>query len=142
MVVNRLPRREADQRAVLDDALAGASRRPAWARPGRAATMPPMLGVVEGARDPATDGLEAAAIEPVRRALADLSADTAALTAVKAQALRGALAGLPAAVAEVAADLEATGWAAALRAPVERAYAAEEERSRNGWPAGSSSGAR
>jgi hypothetical protein len=128
VVVNRLPRREADRRAVLDDA------RRRFEEAGLATAGPggrdlPLLGVVEGARDPATDGLEAAAIEPVRRALADLSADTAALTAVKAQALRGALAGLPGAVAEVAGDLEADRRrAAALRAPVERAYAGEEER--------------
>src|SRR4029450_11500970 len=71
----------------------------------------------------------AAAIEPVRRALAELSADTAALTAVKAQALRGALAGLPAATGEVAADLEADRRrAVALRAPVEPAYDTEQER--------------
>ncbi|HEV8425101.1 MAG TPA: GTPase [Actinomycetes bacterium] len=128
VVVNRLPRREADQRAVLEDArrrfeeadlgLAGPGGRDL-----------PMLGVVEGARDPATDGLEAGAIEPVRRALAELSADPGALTAVKAQALRGALAGLPAAVAEVADDLEADRRrAAALRVPVERAYATEQQR--------------
>src|SRR5918992_1624138 len=79
VVVNRLPRREADRRAV--------------------------------------------------RALAELAADPGALTAVKAQALRGALAGLPAAVAEVAADLEADRRrAAALRIPVERAYDAEQDR--------------
>jgi energy-coupling factor transporter ATP-binding protein EcfA2 len=128
MVVNRLPRREADQRAVLDDA----RRRFEEAGLGRAGPGGrdlPMLGVVEGARDPATDGLEAGAIEPVRRALAELSADPGALTAVKAQALRGALAGLPAAVAEVAGDLEADRRrAAALRVPVERAYATEQER--------------
>src|SRR5829696_4915012 len=71
----------------------------------------------------------APAIDPVRRALADLSADTAALTAAKAQARRGALDGLPAALAEVAGDLEADRQrAAALRAGVERAYAAEQER--------------
>jgi energy-coupling factor transporter ATP-binding protein EcfA2 len=128
VVVNRLPRREADRRAVVDDA------RRRFEEAGLGTAGPggrdlPLLGVVEGARDPATDGLEAAAIEPVRRALADLSADTAALTAVKAQALRGALAGLPAVVAEVAADLEADRRrVAALRAPVERAYAGEEER--------------
>src|SRR5919107_393352 len=94
VVVNRLPRREADQRAVLEDA----RRRFKEADLGTAGPGGrdlPMLGVVEGARDPATDGLEAAAIAPVRRALAELSADTAALTAVKAQALRGALAGPP-----------------------------------------------
>src|SRR5829696_9101052 len=128
VVVNRLPRRGADQGAVLADA------RRRFEEAGLGTAGPggrdlPMLGVVEGARDPATDGLEASAIEPVRRALADLSADTAALTAVKAQALRGALAGLPAAVAEVAGDLEADRQrAAALRAGVERAYAAEQER--------------
>jgi energy-coupling factor transporter ATP-binding protein EcfA2 len=128
VVVNRLPRRQADQRAVLDDA----GRR--FEEAGLGAAGPggrdlPLLGVVEGARDPATDGLEAGAIEPVRRALAELSADTAALTAVKAQALRGALAGLPAATDEVAADSEADRRrAAALRAHVERAYDAEQER--------------
>src|SRR4029453_2508649 len=41
-----------------------------------------------------------------RRALAELRPDPAALPAVKAEALRGALAGLPPAVSEVAADLE------------------------------------
>src|SRR5918999_1262522 len=106
VVVNRLPRREADQRAVLADA-----RRPlgggglGTAGPGGRDL--PLLGVVEGARDPATDGLEAAAIAPVRRALADL----------------------PAAVAELAGDLEADRRrAAALRAPVVRAYDAEQDR--------------
>ena len=106
----------------------GASRRPAWARPGRAAATCPCSGWSRGPR-PGHRRPGGGAIEPVRRALADLSADTAALTAVKAQALRGALAGLPAAVAEVAADLEADRRrAAALRSPVERAYAAEQER--------------
>ena len=128
VVVNRLPRREADQRAVLADA----RRRFEEADLGTAGPGGrdlPLLGVVEGARDPATDGLEAAAIEPVRRALADLSADTGALTAVKAQALRGALAGLPAATDEVAADLEADRRRAdALRAPVQRAYDGEQRR--------------
>jgi energy-coupling factor transporter ATP-binding protein EcfA2 len=128
VVVNRLPRRETDQRAILDDA------RRRFEEAGLGTAGPggrdlPMLGVVEGARDPATDGLEAGAIEPVRRALADLSADTGALTAVKAQALRGALAGLPAATDEVAADLEADRRRAdALRAPVQRAYDGEQRR--------------
>jgi hypothetical protein len=127
-VVNRLPRREADQRAVLSDA------RRRFEEAGLGTAGPggrdlPMLGVVEGARDPATDGLEAGAIEPVRRALAELSADPGALTEVKAQALRGALAGLPAVVDEVAGDLEADrDRAAALRAPVQRAYDGEQER--------------
>src|SRR5919106_16788 len=125
---DRLHRREDDRRAVLDDA------RRRFEEAGLGTAGPggrdlPMLGVVEGARDPETDGLEAAAIEPVRRALAELSADPGALTAVKAQALRGSLAGLPAAVEEVARDVEADRLrVAALRAPVERAYATEQER--------------
>ena len=112
----------------------------AWAPPGRGRDLP-MIGVVEGARDPATDGLEASAIEPVRRALGDLSADTAALTAVKAQALRGALAGLPAAVAEVGVDLKADRLRAALRSVVERARPSRSG-SRTGWPAATSCAAR
>jgi hypothetical protein len=128
VVVNRLPRREADREAVLRDC----RRRFDEAGLGHAGPGGrdlPLLGVVEGARDPAVDGLDAAAIEPVRARLAELSADASALAAVKAQALRGALAGLPAAVDEVARDLEADRLrAAALRAAVERAYATEQER--------------
>src|ERR687891_406399 len=70
VVVNRLPRREADRRAGLGDA----RRRFQEADLGRAGPGGldlPVLGVVEGARDPATDGREAGAIEPVRRALAE-----------------------------------------------------------------------
>ena len=79
----------------------------------------------------------------MRKALADLSADTAALTAVKAQALRGALAGLPVAVARVAGDLEADRQrAAALRAGVERGTRPSRSGSRTGWPAATSCAAR
>jgi hypothetical protein len=128
VVVNRLPRREADRQAILADC----RRRFEQAGLGHAGPGGrdlPLLGVVEGARDPAADGLDAAAIEPVRRRLAELSADPSALRAVKAQALRGALAGLPATVDEVARDLEADRHrAAALRAPVERAYATQQQR--------------
>jgi hypothetical protein len=128
VVVNRLPRREADREAILRDC----RRRFEEAGLGHAGPGGrdlPLLGVVEGARDPAVDGLDAAAIEPVRGRLAELSADPSALTAVKAQALRGALAGLPATVDEVARDLEADRRrAAALRAPVERAYTTEQQR--------------
>jgi hypothetical protein len=128
VVVNRLPRREADRQAILADC----RRRFEQAGLGHAGPGGrdlPLLGVVEGARDPAVDGLDAAAIEPVRRRLAELSADPSALRAVKAQALRGALTGLPATVDEVARDLEADRHrAAALRVPVERAYATEQQR--------------
>jgi hypothetical protein len=128
VVVNRLPPKEADRQAILRDC----RRRFEEAGLGRAGPGGrdlPLLGIVEGARDPAVDGLQAAAVEPIRRVLAGLSQDPGALTAVKAQALRGALAGLPAAVEEVARDVEADRLrAAALRAAVERAYAAEQAR--------------
>jgi hypothetical protein len=128
VLLNRLPRDPLDQQAILRDCRrrfdeAGLGR----AGPGGGDL--PLVGVTEGAREEATDGLEAAAVEPLRRILAGLSGDAAALTAVKAQALLGALAGLPATVEEVARDLEADRHrAAALRAAVERAYAAEQGR--------------
>jgi hypothetical protein len=128
VVVNRLPRREADREAILRDCRRRFEEA-GFGHAGPGGRDLPLLGVVEGARDPAVDGLDAAAIEPVRARLAELSADPSALTAVKAQALRGALAGLPATVDEVARDLEADRRrAAALRAPVERAYATEQQR--------------
>src|SRR4029453_3353283 len=94
VVANRLPRREADRRAGLGDARRRFEEA-GLGTPGPGGGDLPLLGVVEGARDPATDGLEAAAIEPVRRALAELSADTAPLTPAKAHAHPGALAGAP-----------------------------------------------
>jgi Dynamin family len=128
VLLNRLPPNPVDQQAILRDC----RRRFEEAGLGRAGPGGgdlPLVGVTEGARDAATDGLEAAAVEPLRRILAGLSADADALTAVKAQALRGALAGLPATVEEVARDLEADRHrAAALRVAVERAYAAEQGR--------------
>jgi hypothetical protein len=128
VVVNRLPRRAADREAVLRDCRRRFEEA-GFGHAGPGGRDLPLLGVVEGARDPAVDGLDPAAIEPVRARLADLSADASALAAVKAQALRGALAGLPATVDEVARDLEADRLrAAALRAAVERAYATEHGR--------------
>ncbi len=127
VVVNRLPRREADRAVVMADA------RRRFDEAGLKEAGPhgelPFLGVEEGARDEATDGLDARAVEPVRRALTDLGRDTSALAAVKATALRGALAGLPASVEQVARDLELDERrAAALRSPVERGYAEEASR--------------
>ena len=124
VVVNRLPKIEADRAAVLADS----RRRFEEAGLGQAGPRGelPFLGVEEGALDEATDGLAAAAVEPVRRALVELGRDTRALAAVKATALRGALAGLPASVEQVARDLELDERrAAALRGAVTRAYAEE-----------------
>jgi hypothetical protein len=124
VVVNRLPRNEADRATVMADC------RRRFEEAGLGDAGPggelPFLGVEEGERDEAVDGLRGPAVEPVRRALVDLGQDTRALAAVKATALRGALAGLPAAVEQVARDLELDeARAAALRGPVRRAYAEE-----------------
>jgi len=124
VVVNRLPWNEADRAAVMADS----RRRFEEAGLGQAGPDGelPFLGVEEGARDEGTDGLTAAAVEPVRQALVELGRDTRALAAVKAAALRGALAGLPSSVEQVARDLELDEQrAAALRGPVTRAYAEE-----------------
>ncbi len=124
VLVNRLPRDEADRDAVLADC------RRRFSEAGFDDAGPrgelPFLGVVEGARDAKVDGLDAAAIEPLRRTLDELAADPRALGAVKAAALRGAMAGLPDAVGRLAGYLERDRQrAATLRAAVERAYAAE-----------------
>lgn len=124
VVVNRLPRGEADRAAVMADC----RRRFGEAGLERAGPRGdlPFIGVVEGARDDAVDGLDAAAIEPVRRTLGELAADPGALGAVKAAALRGAVAGLPDTVGRLADDLERDRRrAAALRDSAERAYASE-----------------
>src|SRR4029453_12794016 len=68
VVVNRLPRREADRRAVLADARrrfeeAGLGT----AGPGRRGL--PTLGVGDGARDPATHGLDGRSTHPAPRPL-------------------------------------------------------------------------
>ena len=123
VVVNRLPRDQADRDAVMADC------RRRFAEAGLEQAGPrgdlPFLGVEEGARDDAVDGLDAAAIAPVRWALTELATDPSALGAVKAAALRGALAGLPAGVEGLAGELERDRQrAAGLRAPVDRAYAA------------------
>ncbi len=136
VVVNRLPRDEGDRRAILEDCLrrftaagldgAGpvASELPA---PGRDGSLT-LLAVLENECDEATDGLRREAVAPLRAALAALAEAGPARLAVKLQALRGALEGLPGAVAAVARDLDAderrTG---ALRAVARRAYDAELE---------------
>jgi Dynamin family len=136
VVVNRLPRDERDRRAILDDCLrrftaaglggAGpvAGELPAPGGTGSLALLP----VLEHDLDEATDGLGREAVAPLHAALAALAEAGPARSAVKLQALRGALEGLPAAVAAVAQDLDADERrSVALRAVVRRAYDAELE---------------
>jgi hypothetical protein len=116
LVVNRLPRDEGERAMILADCQ----------RRFEAAGLQPqrLVGVLEGEFDPATDGLAAAAVAPLRAALAALDGDRA--REAKLAALRGALDGLTAAVGAVAHDLEIDERrAAALRAVVRRSYEAE-----------------
>jgi hypothetical protein len=140
VVVNRLPREERDRRAILDDcrrrfADAGLGLGGAGPAAGPAAGEPPapgwddaftLLPVLEHACEQATDGLRREAVAPLRAALAALAEAGPARSAVRLQALRGALEGLPGAVATVARDLDADERrAGALRAVARRAYDAE-----------------
>lgn len=121
VVANRLPHDPDDRRVVVEDC----RRRLEQAElvPGGRLRL---VEVLEGERDPATDGLRSDGLTPLRAALDDLAEGGSARRAVRLQALRGALAGLPGMVATVAADLDAgERHAAALRAVVRRSYDTE-----------------
>jgi hypothetical protein len=130
VVMNRLPPDPEDRRAVLEDCLrrfeaaglgtagpAGGDGEPTELR---------ILPVAEGERDPDIDGLRSDVVAPLRALLGQLAAEGPASSAVRRQALRGALEGLPGAVGAVAADLESDERrAGSLRAVVRRSYAGE-----------------
>jgi Dynamin family len=132
VVVNRLPREERDRRAILDDCrrrftagLGAAGPAGQLPIPGHDSSFT-LLPVLENEREEATDGLRREAVAPLRAALATLAEAGPARSAVKLQALRGALEGLPGAVVAVARDLDADQRrAGALGAAVRRAYHAE-----------------
>jgi energy-coupling factor transporter ATP-binding protein EcfA2 len=136
VVVNRLPPAEADRQAIMADC----RRRFEEAGLGHAGPVEPgggvsaaaggpllLLGVNEGDRDEALDGLRPDAVAGLRARLEALAgAGSPAASAVKLQALRGALEGLPATVGAVASDLEADERRSApLRAVVARSYRSE-----------------
>jgi energy-coupling factor transporter ATP-binding protein EcfA2 len=82
-----------------------------------------VVPVLEGAVDPSTDALQAAAVSPLRDALDGLVADGEARRAMARRSLDAALAGLPEAVAEIAAEVDdEQGAVAELLAAAERAY--------------------
>ncbi len=148
VVVNRLPADPVDRQAVMDDC------RRRFEEAGLGDVGPggalEVLPVLEGERDPAVDGLDAAALAPLRARLAELGPDGtdadvgnagvisggsrtagtaggvgAAARAVRVQALRGALDGLPGTVDALAGAVEAAERrAAGLRAVIDRAYGA------------------
>jgi len=120
-VLNRLPADAEDADAVVADygAMLRHGRLEEAGVFGNLAVVP----VAEGALEPGRDALAADAIAPVRDALARLTADEAARRALARRSLTAALEGLPAAVEEVAREVddERTATAALLDA-AERAY--------------------
>jgi hypothetical protein len=97
VVVNRLPSDPGDRGVVLDDV------RRLFGSVGLGADLE-IVGVGEGAIDPATDGLDPAAVRPVRERIDALRADADARRRLAADALAGSLAGLGPLVARVADD--------------------------------------
>jgi len=82
-----------------------------------------VVPVAEGALEPGRDALAADAVAPIRDALARLTADETARRELARRSLAAALAGLPAAVEEVAREVdEERAAAAALLDIAERAY--------------------
>ena len=82
-----------------------------------------VVPVLEGAIDAEHDALDATAVAPIRDALDRLMADDVARRALARRSLAAALEGLPAAVEEVAAEVDQEQEAArALVATADRAY--------------------
>ena len=98
VVVNRLPTDAADRGVVLDDV------RRLFGSVGFGTDLE-IVGVGEGAIDPARDGLEAAAIAPIRARIDGLRADADARRRLAAEALAGSLAGVGPLVARVGDDV-------------------------------------
>ena len=120
-VLNRLPPETDDADAVAADyhrLLERGSLADAGAF-GRLEVVP----VLEGSLDAEHDALDATAVAPIREALDRLMADDVARRALARRSLAAALEGLPAAVEEVAAEIDAEQTAAkALVATADRAY--------------------
>ncbi len=120
-VLNRLPPDREEAASVLAD-YGGLLERRGLADAGAFGRLE-VVPVAEGATDPTTDGLDRAAVAPIRRALDRLRADDQERRALALRSLTAALDGLPAAVEEVAREVDDEA-AAALRLndAVERSY--------------------
>lgn len=120
-VLNRLPPDTPDAEAVTSDyrrllERGGLTDAGAF---GRLEVVP----VTEGSVDAERDALDAGAVAPIRAALDRLTADEVARRELARRSLEAALAGLPAAVEEIAAGVDVeVAAAAALLAAADRAY--------------------
>ena len=121
-VLNRLPPDSGDAAAVATDYRA-LLERGSLAEAGAFGRLE-VVPVAEGALDPGMDALDPGAVAPIREALDRLMADDVARRALARRSLASALAGLPAAVAEVATEVDEEQAAAReLQATAQRAYA-------------------
>jgi len=120
-VLNRLPADAEDADAIVADH-AKMLQRGQLADSGAFGALE-VVPVAEGALEPGRDALAADAVAPIREALARLTADETARRELARRSLAAALAGLPAAVEEVAREVdEERAAAAALLDIAERAY--------------------
>jgi energy-coupling factor transporter ATP-binding protein EcfA2 len=120
-VLNRLPPEVDDADAIVADH-AAMLQRGQLADSGAFGALE-VVPVAEGALEPGRDALAADAIAPIRDALARLTADEAARRKLARRSLEAALAGLPAAVEEVAREVDEERAAAAASLDIaERAY--------------------
>ena len=120
-VLNRLPADAEDADAIVADH-AKMLQRGQLADSGAFGALE-VVPVAEGALEPGRDALAADAVAPIRDALARLTADETTRRELARRSLAAALAGLPAAVEEVAREVdEERAAAAALLDIAERAY--------------------
>ncbi len=102
VVVNRLPPDDGSRREVIDDLTRLLASRGVRLETGSAE----LIGVAEGALDPAIDGVDPRAIAPLLARVEALRRDRAARRALATRALAGAVAGLPPLAESVADDLD------------------------------------
>lgn len=120
-VLNRLPADEADAAEVVAD-YAAMLQHSRLAESGAFGLLE-VVPVAEGALEPGRDALAADAVAPVRDALTRLTADATARREMAQRSLAAAIAGLPAAIADVAREVdEERDAAAALLDIADRAY--------------------
>lgn len=110
-VMNRLPANVDDAAAILAD-YAAMLQRAQLVESGALGALE-VVPVAEGTLEPGRDALAVDAVAPIRQALARLTADETARRKLAERSLSGALAGLPAAVEEVAREVDEEHSAAA-----------------------------
>lgn len=120
-VMNRLPTNDDDAHAILAD-YAAMLQRAQLIESGALGALE-VVPVAEGTLESGRDALALDAVAPIRQALARLTADESARRKLAERSLSGALAGLPAAVEEVAREVDEEHSAAAtLLALAESTY--------------------